>query len=280
MLSESMKSIYLLLSSLLIFMMPLSTIDDFESTIQTGYKEYEVLVNENNLYYNLQIIWGKIDKGGTKIGYGVYLENKTNDSYQVVIADRFFSREIKQNSRGDTIAHFFEVKNLTNPTLFIYNRQNIIVYQMKLPTVQSVSDFDQRAIISNLGLNDSSDIVVTELELGMRSYYTILLISVIVIFVSLIVLAIVLLRKLSVQKIEPNQKEIKPIHFFGSTFVDQQKTTNESDPFANQIKYDFDQEYDHLSVPEKQKKMAQLMRLYNDGLITIDQLNQELRRLW
>jgi hypothetical protein len=276
-----MKSIIFVLLSFIHIMMPISSISDFESTIQTGYIEYEVLVDDDNLYYNLQIIWGKIDQGETKIGYGVFLESKTNDSYQVVISDRFFSREIRSDARGDTVAHYFDVKNLTNPKLYIYNRSGKIMFEMKLPTVESTSQYDNKVSINNIGLNNSSAIEKTELELGVRSYYTILIASTLVIFVSLIILAIILLKKLSTTKMDTNNTGIKPLHFFGATEESKRKNYVLDDAYKiMQNDYDFDQDYDLLTVQEKQKKMAELMRLYNKGDITIDQLNHELRRLW
>jgi len=277
-----MKKMLVVLLSMLSIVVPVSSLIEFESVIQEGYLEYEVLSYEDNIYYTLQVVWGKINKNGIRIGYGIFLENKTNDRYEVVISDRFFSRNLVPNSRGDTIAHYFEIKNLTNPKLTIFNRGGNVMYTMDLPTVKSVAEYNQKILIANLGLNNPDIIEKTELAMGIKSYYSILIGATLLIFLSLIALAFILLRKLSLSKDSLIGVRPRPTNYFGSRYTENDK---EQDVFASYSKvknqkYDFDQDYDCLSPQEKQKRMAELMRMFNNGEISIDQLNNELRRLW
>jgi len=263
---------------------PLANGYDFESTIQEGYVEYESLVFEDHLYYTLSVVWGKIEKNGMKIGYGVFLESKTNDRYEVEISDRFFSRVLPVNARGDTIAHYFDIPNLTDPVLVVYNRAGMIMFEMNLPLARNVDEFDNLALLTTQGLNRPEVLTKTELVLGVKSYYSILVGASILIFISLVALISIVVVKTIRKKNEVLTIKIKDhdSSLFGSNY-DKDFSTNELfekyDRF-NEPRYDFNQDYDALTPEQKQDKMAELMRLYNKGEITSDQLNNELRRLW
>jgi len=191
---------------------------------------------------------------------------------------------VPTNARGDTIAHFFEISNLSDPVLIVYNRAGMIMFEMKLPKVGNITEFDNMTVLTTQGLNRPEVILKTELVLGVKSYYSILIGASILIFLSLIALVSIVIFKGIRKKNELVSEKVKiqESSLFGTDYKRDFSTNDLFEKYdrLSETKYDFNQDYDLLTPDEKQNKMAELMRLYNKGEITSDQLNNELRRLW
>lgn len=286
-------------------------IDDFNNNIHQGYELYEVIVDESNQYYTLKVAWGV---NNDKINYSIYFYSEKAKDLNMIIIYNNKQYTLPKDERGDIAVEAFGVRGNSSLKLVIFDKGKHVYTTIDLPTALNKEEFLLEALNNVEGLNKGLKISSLKVYRDIKNFSIVVfaLFSVIILLSATIVVIVVTKKGVFNQEYDDIIRytpEERPFEYiFLEPDVIKEDTNNvldlEEDDEPRSIynrmrQYDFDDDnnydfdvfeyltqkgfnanYEVLSEAEKDLIMLELMRLRDEKVISLEQYNQEVIKLW
>lgn len=296
-------------------------LEDYQDRIHQGYEFYEVLIEEQNQYYTLNITWG-VNKN--QINYSVYFYNDKPNHLSLRVIRNDYSYNLPSDSRGDIVVESFSVDNTESLFIVLLDRDNHLYRTVNLPLASDKAEFLLRTNEFIVGENKGLKTINLK-QIYNPSKVILLVVGLfVIIFLSIIAILILYVTKTGVfrkkdQVInEPMQEYYQDLERTLRRFAEEAQLTIErmqstemveenkkeitdepTQVYKRLLRYEFEDDseilfdikkhlqdkgfitdYHLLSEEEKNLIMVELMILRDQKIISIDQYNQEVIRLW
>lgn len=301
-----MRFIFLILSFFNIGAFANVKIEDFNNNIHHGYEIYEEIVNESNQYYSLKVVWGI---NNNKVNYSIYFYNETPKALRMLIMVDNQIYTLPSDTRNDIAVQAFNASKSDNLKVIIMDKENHIYSEKTLVTARDKNDFLLKVINPVNGLQEGMKVTKLKRYNAIKNYSMIIfaLFSVIIL-TSAIIIVLIITRKgvfgQDYDQVEPYiYQPINPLddNVWDANVIedvqyeeidDTPKTVyNKMMHYEDDIELEFDVSnylkgkgfdvnYPTLTESQKELIMLELMMMRDTKIISLEQYNYEVIRLW
>lgn len=280
-------------------------VEDFHNHIHQGYEVYEKIIDESNQYYSLRVYWG-VNKN--KVNYSIYFYNETPNALRLFIMTDNKGYTLPSDVRNDIAVLAFNTIKTDNLRLIIVDKDNHVYTEKKLITATDKESFLLNVNSPTSGLDEGLKTTKLKKYNAIKNYTVIIFALFSIIILSSAIITVLIITRKGVfnkdyVKVVPyiysqsdshdeymreEEKIERPIE----AIDDEPKTVySKMIQYDDEFEFDFNVEdylkekgfnvnYKSLTEFEKERIMLELMMMRDTNIISVEQYNYEVIKLW
>ncbi|MDD3191333.1 MAG: hypothetical protein PHP41_01130 [Bacilli bacterium] len=290
-----MKSILFVLTFILALALPIDQLKtEFNQEVAAGYSQYVILEEYQNEYFSWEVVHG-INRN--KMAYGIFLYNDQASSHRIEIVIEGQSYQPTKTHRGDY--YLLAVAIAKDITIRVLDEYNSVRREIDIMHVEA-DDFSSTYAQIEIGQDEGVFFNSLSKTLTLLDWIVITFAGIIVLFGSII--GYMAFAKKGFFKKETRKENVFSYRDFVQTLQQEAIDLDENEPlpleekeptsFPDEEEIDFELAkqlltrkgfnilYQQLESSEKDKIMLELMLMRDQGIISIEQYQNEVVELW